>query len=159
MTENKRVEKYFKTELSMLPEESLDSVECEDIKDICLKALEEIQQYRAIGTPDECRTAVERMKAMSTNENMITISLYFEVHDADLYGGEGTVGYANTNVDLKVSALGKADIDNYVEAQRQGVAEMCKVDKEKVIVISRTKYEEETADEDDWDDFDDDWSE
>lgn len=126
---------------------------------LAIQALEEIQQYRAIGTVEECRTAVERMKAMSTNENMITISLYFEVHDADLYGGKGTVGYANTNVDLKVSALGKADIDNYVEAQRQGVAEMCKVDKEKVIVISRTKYEEETADEDEWDDFDDDWSE
>lgn len=27
-----------------------------------IKALEEIQQYRAIGTVEECRTAVERMK-------------------------------------------------------------------------------------------------
>lgn len=89
---------------------------------------------------------------------IMTLGLYFEVHDADLYGGEGTVGYANTNVDLKVSALGQADIYNYVEAQKQGVAEMCKVDKEKVIVISRTKYEEETEDEEEWDDFDD-WSE
>lgn len=112
--------------------------------------LQEIQQYRAIGTVEECREAVERMKPMSTNENIITISLYFEIHDADMYGGKGTIGYANTNVDLEVSVLAKADINNYVEMQRQGVAEMCKIDKEKVIVISRTAYKEETDDEDEY---------
>lgn len=91
-----------------------------------------------------------RKEEKNMEDCIMTLGLYFEVHDADLYGGEGSVGYANTNVDLKVSALGQVDIYNYVEAHKQGVAEMCKVDKEKVIVISRTKYEEETADEDDW---------
>lgn len=81
------------------------------------------------------------------NDNMITLSLYFEVHDAEMYGGKGTVGYANINVDLKVSALANADLINYVEGQIQGVAEMCKVDKEKVIIISRTDYEKETEEE------------
>lgn len=33
--------------------------------DIAIQALEEIQQYRAIGTVDECRAAVERMKLRS----------------------------------------------------------------------------------------------
>ena len=33
-------------------------------KDESIKALEEIQQYRAIGTPDECREAVEKQKEM-----------------------------------------------------------------------------------------------
>lgn len=28
--------------------------------DVAIKALEEVQQYRAIGTPEECRVAVER---------------------------------------------------------------------------------------------------
>lgn len=32
------------------------------------KALEEIQQYRAIGTLEECREAVERMQPVSTGE-------------------------------------------------------------------------------------------
>lgn len=36
-----KVKEYFKTELSMLPEESLDSVECEEVRDICLKAIAE----------------------------------------------------------------------------------------------------------------------
>ena len=30
--------------------------------DIAIKALEEVQQYRAIGTVEECRLAVEKMK-------------------------------------------------------------------------------------------------
>ncbi|MBO5853133.1 MAG: hypothetical protein J6Q61_00175 [Bacteroidales bacterium] len=62
MTENEKVKEWFKTELSMITEESLDAIECEDIMDICVKALEEVQQYRAIGTVEECRVAVERMK-------------------------------------------------------------------------------------------------
>ena len=36
-----KVKEYFKTELSMLPEESLDSVECEEVMGICLKAIAE----------------------------------------------------------------------------------------------------------------------
>lgn len=88
------------------------------------------------------------------NDSMITLGLYFEVHDADIYGGKGSIGYVNINVDLKVSALSNADIGKYAEDQIKGVADMCKVDKEKVIIISRTDYEKETEDEydDDWDD-------
>lgn len=81
------------------------------------------------------------------NDSMITLGLYFEVHDSEMYGGKGTVGYANINADLKVSALAKEDLINYVEGQIQGVADMCKVDKEKVIIISRADYEKETEDE------------
>lgn len=36
-----KVKEYFKTELSMLPEESIDSVECEEVMGICLKAIEQ----------------------------------------------------------------------------------------------------------------------
>ena len=36
-----KVKKYFDAELSMLPEESLDSVECEEVMGICLKAIAE----------------------------------------------------------------------------------------------------------------------
>ena len=35
-------------------------------KDEAIKALEEVQQYRAIGTPEECREAVEKMKPKKT---------------------------------------------------------------------------------------------
>ena len=56
MTENEKVKEWFKTELSMSQEESLDAIECEDMMNICVKALEEIQQYRAIGTVEQLNT-------------------------------------------------------------------------------------------------------
>ena len=31
--------------------------------EMAIKALEEVQQYRAIGTPEECRAAMEKQKA------------------------------------------------------------------------------------------------
>lgn len=33
--------------------------------DMAIKALEEVQQYRAIGTPEECRAAMEKMQLRS----------------------------------------------------------------------------------------------
>lgn len=32
--------------------------------EMAIKALEEVQQYRAIGTPEECRAAIEKQVAM-----------------------------------------------------------------------------------------------
>lgn len=46
MTEYEKVKRYFEKELSMIPEESMDSVECEEIKEICLKAIVENLQNR-----------------------------------------------------------------------------------------------------------------
>ena len=40
-----------------IPEDELPSF------DMAIKALEEVQQYRSIGTPEECRAAVEKQKA------------------------------------------------------------------------------------------------
>lgn len=39
--------------------------ECEkhnEVVEMAIKALEEVQKYRAIGTPEECRTAMEKQK-------------------------------------------------------------------------------------------------
>lgn len=36
---------------------------CEDALQVAIKALEELQQYRTIGTVEECRAAVEKQKA------------------------------------------------------------------------------------------------
>ena len=35
---------------------------CEDALQVAIKALEELQQYRAIGTVEECRAAVEQLE-------------------------------------------------------------------------------------------------
>ena len=43
--------------------------------DIAIKALEEVQQYRAIGTVNECREAVEKMKPKKTAIEAIKVHI------------------------------------------------------------------------------------
>ena len=40
-----------------------------EAQDMAINALEEIQPYRAIGTPEECRAAVEKQKAKKPIRN------------------------------------------------------------------------------------------
>lgn len=63
MTENEAIE-----QLEVFPEWNredrwLDVGDMEELVNICIKALEEIQQYRAIGTVEECREAREKQWA------------------------------------------------------------------------------------------------
>lgn len=87
--------------------------------------------------------------------SIVTLGVYFEVKNSEFYGGVGSVGYANTNVELKISALEKANVCEYVEKQREEIAKMCHTDVEDVKVISRTEYNENT--EEDEEDYDIDW--
>ena len=42
---------------------------------IAIKALEEVQKYREIGTPEECRAAVEKMKPKKTAIEAIKVHI------------------------------------------------------------------------------------
>ena len=55
--------------------------------DMAIKALEEVQQYRAIGTPEECRAAVEKMKPKKTAIEAI------KVHICPVCGFSGIYDY------------------------------------------------------------------
>ena len=78
------------------------------------------------------------------NDATISIAIYLEIKDAEIYGGEGTVGYAATIADISLSGLQKADFTKYAESQKEGMAQFCHVPVEKVRVISRDEYEENT---------------
>ena len=52
----------------------------QELMEMAIKALEEVQKYRAIGTPEECRTAVEKQTAKKVK----SIS---QVKDGDSYVG------------------------------------------------------------------------
>ena len=55
--------------------------------DMAIKALEEVQQYRAIGTIEECRVAVEKMKPKKTAIEAI------KVHICPVCGFSGIYDY------------------------------------------------------------------
>lgn len=80
-------------------------------------------------------------------KKLITIGIYFEISDSELYGGEDTVGYACINAEISVDTIDSEKIKHYVESQTKTVAEMCKVAVENVRLIPRTEYEENTEDD------------
>ena len=70
------------TKPEIIPNE--DNVE---LMDNAIKALEEVQQYRAIGTVDECREAVDKMKPKKTAIEAI------KVHICPVCGSSGIYDY------------------------------------------------------------------
>lgn len=67
MTENEAIEvlKDFGKQVSVKADGAYQSTIGEKACDVAIKALEELKQYRQIGTPEECRAAVEKQKAIS----------------------------------------------------------------------------------------------
>ncbi len=62
MKENEAIEvlKDFGKQVSVKADGAYQSTIGEKACDVAIKALEEVQQYRAIGTLEECRAAMER---------------------------------------------------------------------------------------------------
>lgn len=56
MTENEAIEELHRIRPygGIIPQRRAEAL------DVAIKALEEVQQYRAIGTPEECRKAMEK---------------------------------------------------------------------------------------------------
>lgn len=69
----------------------------------------------------------------------MSLGIYFEIKDAELYGGEGTTGYAATIVEISIEGLQNADLEKYANSQLEAMASMAKVPKEKVRIISKVE--------------------
>lgn len=48
----------------------------------------------------------------------MSLGIYFEIKDAELYGGEGTTGYAATIVEISIEGLQNADFQKYANSQQ-----------------------------------------
>lgn len=46
----------------------------------------------------------------------MSLGIYFEIKDAELYGGEGTTGYAATIVEISTEGLQNADFEKYANS-------------------------------------------
>lgn len=86
-------------------------------------------------------------EVLKMKDASMSLGIYFEIKDAELYGGEGTTGYAATIVEISIEGLQNADFEKYANSQLEAMASMAKVPKEKVRIISKDEYEENTEEE------------
>lgn len=74
----------------------------------------------------------------------ITLVFYFEIKDAEIYGGEGEIGYAEQKMDLITNDLADIKLQEAAKSAREGFAKLCKVPIDNVRIISRVEYEDNT---------------
>lgn len=74
----------------------------------------------------------------------VTISLYFEIKDAAMFGGIGEIGYAELKTDLEQEDLSGVKLQDLAKVMISGYAKLLKVPEENIRIISRTEYEENT---------------
>ena len=75
----------------------------------------------------------------------VDVTLYFEVSNSEMYGGQGTVGYSS----LKYGGIKNLEAvdDSFVRENIHSVAQMMKVTAEDVRLISKEEYDLKTEDE------------
>lgn len=72
---------------------------------------------------------------------VIDAQYYFKIIDSELFGGEGSTGYAALSVEKKVS---KEDYEKEIEEYRHSLSNMLEVKKNNIILISEDEYIENT---------------
>lgn len=87
----------------------------------------------------------------STNKASLKLETFFEVKNAKIYGGEGSVGYGSISVKRNVSDSAFPDDffeEGFIEKQRKDWAKFCEVPEDCVRVITEDEYHFFTDDED-----------
>ena len=90
--------------------------------------------------------AVIKIGRAKMNTVQVTLSLYYEIVGADLYGGPESTGYAMVAFDFDTENLGSVNLPVMAEEWKAGFAKTCKVPVENITLISRCEYEDNTAD-------------
>lgn len=80
------------------------------------------------------------------NTVQVTLSLYYKIVGADLYGGSESTGYAMMAFDFDKENLGSVNLPELAEEAKTVCVETCKVPVENITLISRLEYETNTAD-------------
>lgn len=74
----------------------------------------------------------------------VTISVYFEVKNAEVFGGEGSTGYMEQRIGITLEKQSKLDLYEYAKVSIKNIAKMLAVPEGNVRIISRQEYEEKT---------------
>ena len=85
------------------------------------------------------------------NKIHVTVSVFFEIKDAEIYGGKGSIGYSETKIDMYTDCLDGFNLQEFAKHQGEIISGFVKVPEENTRIISRTEYEEHTEDSE-WED-------
>ena len=69
----------------------------------------------------------------------VTLSLFFEIRDARLFGGVGKTGYSKSDLDLCVYNLSGFNLSAYIRDQIKVLADLCKVAPEKIRDLAKQR--------------------
>ena len=93
--------------------------------------------------PPERSSYLEKMK--------IRISIYFEIKDSEMFGGVGSIGYAERNMDFtgtdKKTCIFKDSAYDYVKKAIANMVESLGVSEACIRTISKEEYKENTENE------------
>ena len=81
---------------------------------------------------------------MENNKIRVTVSLFFRIKDADIFGGAGSIGYSESKIDFNTENLSGFSLQKYAQDQIKGFAELLKVSEENIQIVSRQEYEDNT---------------
>lgn len=83
-------------------------------------------------------------------EMKIRTSIYFEINDSEVFGGAGSVGYAEQNVGFTVTEENPRIFNDsaydYINKATANMAKSLGVSEECIRTISKEEYEENTDD-------------
>lgn len=74
----------------------------------------------------------------------VTITVYFEVENAEVFGGEGNTGYMEQQIDITLEKSNKLGLYEYAKAGIKSIAKILAVPEEDIRTITRQEYEEKT---------------
>lgn len=74
----------------------------------------------------------------------VTITVYFEVENAEVFGGEGNTGYMEQQIDITLEKSNKLGLYEYAKAGIKNIAKILAVPEEDIRTITRQEYEEKT---------------
>jgi hypothetical protein len=94
---------------------------------------------------------VQKVEVYMDDLRCFTIHFFYEIKDAEIYGGVGSIGYAEMKYDMGINADCVASKENYMEhsgINAKILATQLHVPVENVMAIHRDVYQKNTAEDD-----------